>query len=74
MHVVNDFAAAYGDSLREWDGSEPLMQIRDIYAIGIHIRDATGTPFSHRELSHRLSCRGVGDTRTCWHMKDDSNL
>ncbi|WP_433229264.1 phosphotransferase [Actinomadura formosensis] len=71
---VNDFATAYGDDLREWDGYETLMQIRDIYAIGIHIRNAPGDPFSRRELAHRFSCLRVDDTRTRWHMKDGSNL
>ncbi|MFA1550753.1 phosphotransferase [Actinomadura chokoriensis] len=71
---VNDFATAYGYDLREWSGYETLMQIRDTYAIGIHIRNAPGAPFSCRELSHRLSCLRVGDTRTRWHMKENNNL
>ncbi|MFG2091832.1 aminoglycoside phosphotransferase family protein [Spirillospora sp. NPDC048824] len=67
---VDDFATTYGDDLREWDGYESLMQIRDVYAIGIHIRNAPGDPFSHQELTHRLNCLRSGDTRTRWHMKD----
>ncbi|WP_141578756.1 aminoglycoside phosphotransferase family protein [Actinomadura sp. WMMA1423] len=66
---VNDFAAAYGYDLRRWDGYETLMQIRDIYAIGIHIRNAPGDPFSRRELTHRLASLRTGSTHTRWHMR-----
>lgn len=70
---VNDFAAAYGYDLRGWDGYETLMQIRDVYAIGIHIRNAPGDSFSRQELARRLHCLKAGDTHTRWHMRDPSN-
>ncbi|MFD0856775.1 phosphotransferase family protein [Actinomadura adrarensis] len=54
---VEAFVAAYGYDLREWSGCEALMQIRDTYAIGIHIRNAPGDPFSRHELSRRLDSR-----------------
>lgn len=69
---IDDFTAAYGYDLREWDGYETLMQIRDTYAIGIHIRNAPGDPFSHRELAHRLQCLRTGDTHTRWHLKNSA--
>lgn len=66
---VDDFAASYGHDLREWDGYETLMQIRDLYAIGIHIRNAPGDPFSRQELDHRLTSLKTNATTTRWHMK-----
>ncbi|TYB40787.1 aminoglycoside phosphotransferase family protein [Actinomadura chibensis] len=67
---VDEFAAAYGYDLRNWDGYETLMQIRETYAIGIHIRNAPGDPFSRRELAHRLHCLQTSDTHTRWWLKN----
>ncbi|WP_433234851.1 phosphotransferase family protein [Actinomadura nitritigenes] len=66
---VDTFAAAYGYDLREWAGYETLMQIRDVYAIGIHIRNAPGDPFSRQELEHRLTSLKTNATTVPWHMK-----
>ncbi|MER6808105.1 aminoglycoside phosphotransferase family protein [Spirillospora sp. NPDC000708] len=66
---VDTFAAAYGYDLRTWAGYETLMQIRDVYAIGIHIRNAPGDPFSRQELKHRLSSLKTDATAVPWHMK-----
>ncbi|MFI0354237.1 aminoglycoside phosphotransferase family protein [Actinomadura sp. 9N407] len=67
---VDTFAAAYGHDLRDWPGYESLMQIRDLYAIGIHIRNAPGDPFSRRELGRRLTSLKNETTHDRWHMKD----
>lgn len=67
---VNAFASAYGYDLREWTGFEPLMQIRDIYAVGIHIRNAPGDPFSRRELIRRLESLKKGSALDRWYLKD----
>jgi aminoglycoside phosphotransferase (APT) family kinase protein len=69
-HDVNAFASTYGYDLREWIGFETLMQIRDFYAIGIHIRNAPGDPFSRRELTRRLESLKNGNTLDRWYMKD----
>jgi len=66
---VDDFAAAYGYDLRVWPGYETLMDIRDTYAIGIHIRNAPGDPFSRQELARRLASLREGSARKRWHMR-----
>lgn len=68
---VDAFAAAYGRDLRDWPGFEPLMQIRDAYAIGIHIRNAPGDLFSRRELARRMTSLKNGTSRTRWYMKPE---
>ncbi|RSN56614.1 aminoglycoside phosphotransferase family protein [Actinomadura sp. WAC 06369] len=67
---VDDFTDAYGYDLREWPGYETLMRIRDLYAIGIHIRNAPGDPFSRRELARRLNDLRRNDLHSRWYMKD----
>jgi hypothetical protein len=66
---VEDFARAYAYDLRDWAGYKTLMEIRDLYAIGIHIRNAPGDPFSYRELRHRLDSLKDLDTTRQWHLR-----
>ncbi|MFD0690973.1 phosphotransferase enzyme family protein [Actinomadura fibrosa] len=68
---VDAFATAYGYDLRDWSGYDTLMQIRDVYAIGIHIRNAPGDPFSRHELSRRLTSLRNDTTHTRWQMKHE---
>ncbi|MDF5757285.1 aminoglycoside phosphotransferase family protein [Spongiactinospora sp. TRM90649] len=65
---VDAFAAAYGRDLRAWPGYSTLMEIRDMYAVGIHIRNAAGDPFSRRELPRRLDSLTKGDGHARWYM------
>lgn len=69
QHQVEDFATAYGHDLRDWPGYETLMRIRDTYAIGIHIRNAPGDPFSREELARRLGSLKAGTESDRWYMK-----
>ncbi len=64
-----DFTASYGHDLRDWSGYDSLMRIRDVYAVGIHIRNAPGDPFSRRELAHRLESLKTGDTARAWRLR-----
>ncbi|MEO3857038.1 aminoglycoside phosphotransferase family protein [Acrocarpospora sp. B8E8] len=65
---VDAFAHAYGSDLREWPDFGTLMEIRDMYAVGIHIRNATGDPFSRQELPRRLDSLTRGDGEARWYM------
>jgi hypothetical protein len=65
---VDDFARAYGHDLRDWSGYEDLMQIRDLYAVAVHIRNAPNDPFSHDELPRRLHSLMQGEHWTRWHL------
>ncbi|SDQ32079.1 phosphotransferase family protein [Thermostaphylospora chromogena] len=65
---VDDFAAAYGHDLRDWPGYSTLMEVRDMYAIGVHIRNAAGDPFSRRELPRRLESLTKGDGSARWYL------
>jgi Ser/Thr protein kinase RdoA (MazF antagonist) len=65
---VDAFAAAYGRDLRAWPGYSTLMEVRDMYAIGIHIRNATGDPFSRNELPRRLDSLTKGDGHARWYL------
>ncbi|MBP2703085.1 aminoglycoside phosphotransferase family protein [Microbispora sp. RL4-1S] len=65
---VDDFARAYGSDLRLWPGYATLMEIRDMYAVGIHIRNASGDPFSRQELPRRLDSLTRGDGHARWYM------
>ncbi|WP_233507193.1 phosphotransferase enzyme family protein [Spongiactinospora gelatinilytica] len=65
---VDAFAAAYGRDLRAWPGYSTLMEIRDMYAVGVHIRNAPGDPFSRRELPRRLDSLTKGDGHARWYM------
>ncbi|GLW12381.1 aminoglycoside phosphotransferase [Microtetraspora sp. NBRC 13810] len=65
---VDAFAAAYGRDLRAWPGYSTLMEIRDMYAVGIHIRNASGDPFSRRELPRRLDSLAKGDGSARWYL------
>jgi len=67
---VDEFARAYGCDLREWPGFGTLMEIRDMYAIGIHIRNAAGDPFSRQELPRRLDSLTRGDGHARWYMAE----
>ncbi len=51
---VDAFAHAYGSDLRDWPRPLTSMEIRDMHAVGIHIRNALGDPFSRQELPRRL--------------------
>ncbi|MCG5212648.1 aminoglycoside phosphotransferase family protein [Streptosporangium sp. KLBMP 9127] len=65
---VDAFAAAYGRDLRAWPGYSTLMEVRDMYAVGIHIRNATGDPFSRHELPRRLDSLTNGDGHARWYL------
>ncbi|GAA0389678.1 aminoglycoside phosphotransferase family protein [Microbispora corallina] len=65
---VDDFARAYGSDLRLWPGYGTLMEVRDMYAVGIHIRNASGDPFSRQELPRRLDSLARGDGHARWYM------
>ncbi len=65
---VDAFAHAYGSDLRDWPGYTTLMEIRDMYAVGIHIRNALGDPFSRQELPRRLDSLTRGDGHARWYM------
>ncbi|GII91507.1 phosphotransferase enzyme family protein [Sinosporangium siamense] len=67
---VDAFAASYGSDLRAWPGYGTLMEVRDMYAIGIHIRNAASDPFSYRELSRRLDSLIRGDGHARWYMAE----
>ncbi|MFG1998635.1 phosphotransferase [Spirillospora sp. NPDC048911] len=66
---VDDFANAYGFDLRDWAGYAALMRVRDLYAIGIHVRNAPGDHFSSRELRHRLDSLMTGDATRRWNLR-----
>ena len=66
---VDMFALTYGYDLRDWAGFTSLMQIRDLYATGIHVRNAPGDPFSRHELQHRLASIKDGDTTRQWRLR-----
>jgi hypothetical protein len=66
---VDEFVAVYGFDLRDWDGYDVLMKIRDLYCIGIHVRNAPGDPFSRRELRYRLGSLLEGDRERGWNMR-----
>ncbi|MFG1863650.1 phosphotransferase enzyme family protein [Microbispora bryophytorum] len=65
---VDEFARAYGSDLRLWPGYGTLMEVRDMYAVGIHIRNASGDPFSRQELPRRLDSLTRGDGHARWYM------
>ncbi|TQS30484.1 aminoglycoside phosphotransferase family protein [Microbispora sp. KK1-11] len=65
---VDEFARAYGSDLRLWPGYSTLMEVRDMYAVGIHIRNASGDPFSRQELPRRLDSLTRGDGHARWYM------
>ncbi|WP_405086578.1 phosphotransferase enzyme family protein [Microbispora sp. NBC_01389] len=65
---VDGFAHAYGSDLRQWPGYGTLMEVRDMYAVGIHIRNAAGDPFSRQELPRRLDSLTRGDGQARWYM------
>ncbi|MEW9533579.1 phosphotransferase enzyme family protein [Microbispora sp. NPDC049125] len=65
---VDDFARSYGSDLRLWPGYGTLMEVRDMYAVGIHIRNASGDPFSRQELPRRLDSLTRGDGHARWYM------
>ncbi|WP_267595699.1 phosphotransferase family protein [Carbonactinospora thermoautotrophica] len=67
---VEAFADAYGWDLRDWSGYDTLVQIRELYAIGIHIRNAPADPFSRRELAVRLDSIMRDDPQVRWHLAE----
>ncbi|MBB2911123.1 aminoglycoside phosphotransferase (APT) family kinase protein [Streptosporangium becharense] len=67
---VDAFADAYGSDLRSWAGYSTLMEIRDVYAVGIHIRNAGADPFSRRELPRRLDSLTRGEESARWYMAE----
>lgn len=67
---VDAFADAYGSDLRSWPGYSTLMEVRDVYAVGIHIRNAAADPFSRRELPRRLDSLTRGEDNARWYMAE----
>ncbi|MDP9849944.1 phosphotransferase enzyme family protein [Streptosporangium lutulentum] len=67
---VDAFADAYGSDLRSWPGYSTLMEVRDLYAVGIHIRNAGADPFSRRELPRRLNSLTRGEQHARWYMAE----
>ncbi|MEV6859876.1 aminoglycoside phosphotransferase family protein [Streptosporangium subroseum] len=67
---VDAFADAYGSDLRSWPGYSTLMEVRDLYAVGIHIRNAGADPFSRRELPRRLDSLTRGEKHARWYMAE----
>ncbi|GII04000.1 phosphotransferase enzyme family protein [Planobispora takensis] len=67
---VDAFADAYGRDLRSWPGYSTLMEVRDMYAVGIHIRNAAADPFSRRELPRRLDSLRRGEEHARWYMAE----
>ncbi|WP_433332972.1 phosphotransferase enzyme family protein [Spirillospora sp. CA-294931] len=67
-HDVETFTTAYGRDLRAWSGYPTLLSIRDIYAVGIHIRNAHGDSFSRHELDRRIGSLIRGEPCR-WYMK-----
>ncbi|MBG0815645.1 phosphotransferase enzyme family protein [Planomonospora sp. ID82291] len=67
---VDAFADAYGSDLRSWPGYSTLMEVRDMYAVGIHIRNAAADPFSRRELPRRLDSLARGEKNARWYMAE----
>ncbi|MFI6796516.1 phosphotransferase enzyme family protein [Streptosporangium canum] len=67
---VDAFADAYGSDLRSWPGYSTLMEVRDMYAVGIHIRNAGADPFSRRELPRRLDSLTRGEQHARWYMAE----
>jgi aminoglycoside phosphotransferase (APT) family kinase protein len=67
---VDAFADAYGSDLRSWPGYSTLMEVRDLYAVGIHIRNAGTDPFSRRELPRRLDSLTRGEKHARWYMAE----
>jgi Ser/Thr protein kinase RdoA (MazF antagonist) len=65
---VDEFARAYGSDLRLWPDYGTLMEVRDMYAVGIHIRNALGDSFSRQELPRRLDSLTRGDGHARWYM------
>jgi hypothetical protein len=66
---VESFTDAYGYDLRSWPGYDSLMRIRDVFAVGIHIRNAPGDPFSRRELARRLHTLRTGSLTGTWRLR-----
>lgn len=71
---VDAFADAYGSDLRSWPGYSTLMEVRDIYAVGIHIRNAAADPFSRRELPRRLDSLTRGEQHARWYMAEPASV
>ncbi|GAA3157192.1 aminoglycoside phosphotransferase family protein [Planomonospora alba] len=67
---VDAFATAYGSDLRAWPGYSTLMEVRDMYAVGIHIRNAATDPFSRKELPRRLDSLARGEKNARWYMAE----
>ncbi|GIH97114.1 phosphotransferase enzyme family protein [Planobispora siamensis] len=67
---VDAFADAYGRDLRSWPGYSTLMEVRDMYAVGIHIRNAAADSFSRRELPRRLGSLRRGEEHARWYMAE----
>jgi len=65
---VDEFASAYGTDLRLWPGFSTLMEVRDMYAVGVHIRNAARDPFSRQELPRRLDSLTRGDGYARWYL------
>lgn len=71
---VDAFADAYGSDLRSWSGYSTLMEIRDMYAVGIHIRNAGADPFSRGELPRRLDSLTRGEQHARWYMSEPATV
>jgi aminoglycoside phosphotransferase (APT) family kinase protein len=65
-------ALAYGRDLREWQGIDDLIAIREISGLGSYIRTAAAKPATRAELAYRIKTLRGHDTTARWNSPSRS--
>lgn len=68
---VERFTEAYGWDIREWDGRNTLIELREISGLSPYVRGAASDPWLYRELAHRIATLRDHDVKAQWHSPSD---
>lgn len=63
---IEEFTTAYGWDIRNWDGFETLLRIREISGLSPYIRRAPTQQTLRAEVTHRLATLRQGDDHARW--------
>lgn len=64
---LRQFTVAYGWDVRDWPGTEILLQVREITGLSPYIRKAPNDNRARSEVAHRIASLRDEDTSTQWH-------
>lgn len=63
---LEQFTQSYAWDVRDWEGFEHLMLLREIYSLSSYIWRAATEPWARDEVAHRVQTLREGDATAAW--------